>query len=142
MSARVSNILVGLALLGLSAPDAVADEPPADTVLARVKIKTGKGELKHPGYLIELEVENTLILKDGAKHEVTLLVTKKGKSFKVKVGYKKNGHAVLSGATTVTKKKWGNVKKGATTVAVLIDPDSKRPDDIDKPKDDDPLGGL
>ena len=60
----------------------------------------------------------------------------------MKVGYKKNGRAIVSGTTTVTKKKWGNVKKGKTTVAVQIDPDSKRPDDVDNPEDDDPLGGL
>ena len=133
----------GLALaVGLAANPVVAEEPVSETALARVKIRSGKSELAHPGHLVELDVENTLVLTDGAKHAVTLLVSRKGKGFSVQVSYKKNGRPVLSGTTTVAKKKWGNVKKGGTTVSVQIDPDAKRPDDIDKPEDDDPLGGL
>ena len=142
MAVRISGVLLGSLFAVLVAPPALADEPVGETAVARVKISSGKTEVKHPGHLIEFDLENTLVIQDGGKHEVTLLVTRKGKGFSVQVTYKKNGRTVVTGSTNVAKNKWGNVKKGSTTVAVLIDPDSKRPDDVDKPEDDDPLGGL
>ncbi len=121
------------------------DEAPGQTVLLQLKLQRNGKTLKHPGHMAETGEESILVLKVGDRtHEVAVLLEKSGEAFTAEVAYTDNGKKVLEGKKKAAAKAWIAFKSndGKTVVSIRVDPDAKRPDEVEVPDGNNPLDGV
>lgn len=129
-----------------SADEPAGDDAPDDFVreaLLKLELVQGKTKIEHPGYMVVPGEAVTIVMtKDGHTHEVDFLFNPGEAGFDVEVEYRDNGKKLLSEKTTAEKQKWFVVKSGSAKLSLHIDPDAKRPDEVELGEGDDPLDSM
>ena len=131
---------------GEGTPDEADDAAPDDFVaeaLLKLELVRGKTKIEHPGYMVVPGEAVTIVMtKGGHTHEVDFLFNPGDGGFDVEVEYRDNGRKVLSEKTTAEKQKWFVVKSGKAKLSLHIDPDAKRPDEVELGGGDEPLDSM
>jgi len=122
------------------------DAPPEDYVseaLLKLELVRGKTKIEHPGYMVVPGEAVTIVMtKGGHTHEVDFLFNPGDAGFDVEVEYRDNGKKLISEKTTAEKQKWFVLKSGKAKLSLHIDPDAKRPDEVELGEGDDPLDSM
>ncbi len=113
--------------------------------LLKLKLKRGGKTIEHPGYMVDLGEEVTILMtKGGHTHEIDFLYEVGDSGYDVQVTYRDNGRKVLQKSKAVDKQQWVELKSGngKTVLSVNLDPDAGRVDEVEMAGGDDPLGGV
>jgi len=128
--------------------DAIADAEDAVSsreALLKLKLERKGKTLEHPGYMVQLGEEVTILMNQGSHtHEIDFVYETGESGYDVQVTYRDNGRKVLQKSTTVGKQQWVELKSGdgKTVLSVNIDPDAGRVEEVEMVGGDDPLGGV
>jgi hypothetical protein len=124
-------------------PAAAQDETAAAPVLLQIELERDGRAIRHPGHMATPGEEIILTFTIGeVDHDVEVLVNKGKGGFDVKVVYRVGDKSILEGTVKAKGKRWAKVTQKKISVGVRIDPDAKRPGQLDVPDTDDPLGGV
>jgi hypothetical protein len=144
--ALLSVLLLPAPLLASTAePAAPASDEEADAspVLLQIELERDGRAIRHPGHMATPGEAVILTFTIGeVDHDVEVLIEKGKDAFDVEIAYRVGDKSVLQGKVKAKGKRWAKVKQKKVAVGVRIDPDAKRPDQLDVPDTDDPLAGA
>ena len=161
---RRLGVVFGLLMVSLLAwaPAVDAAGPPAqpaaegetktkvDAAYVKVTLTKDGKTYAHPGFRVNKDEAGVFVIECGGKnHEIAVLLREGDEQqLSVNVEYTVDGQGVLTEDLTVEAGKDTTVGKGATKLAINVDPRGKKDtsrkdeDKLDGPDSDDPLGGL
>jgi hypothetical protein len=144
--ALLSVLLVPAPLLAAAPTQGTAaaeDDAASDPVLLQVELDRNGRAIRHPGHMATPGEAIILTFTIGdVDHDVEVLIEKGKEGFDVRITYSVGEKSILEGKVKAKSKRWAKVKQKKVSVGVRIDPDAKRPDQLDVPDTDDPLGGA
>lgn len=152
---RRIGFLLGLSLLTpalivIPTAPAAAEEGTVDSAYVKVALTRDGQTFQHPGFRVAKDEQGLFVIEaDGRSHEVSILLRETStERFSITVEYAVDGRNLLRDELVVEAGKIKQLSKGATTLAINVDPqgkkDTTRKDDdkLDGPGSDDPLGGM
>lgn len=132
-------------LSSAASPDAAATrvEAVADPVLLQTKLVRKGRTLQHPGHMATPGEAVILTFTEGdTEHAVEVLLEQAKGGYTAEVVYRVGGKEILSGSTKAKKKKWAKVSGKGVSIAIRVDPEAKRPGELELPDGEDPLDGA